>query len=136
MVIQKLYMQLLFNAPFSVDTFFFMSGLLVAYLSYGAMTKGIFSWLYALFVTVDYFVLCVFYCQYLCPFFFFPLLFAPLPDLVLKYLMIKILTSARRLYYLHRYVRLTPVYMFWLFLYWKLLPYIATGPLWETRINV
>ena len=31
------------NAMFSVDTFFFMSGLLVAYLSFGEMDKGRFN---------------------------------------------------------------------------------------------
>lgn len=43
-IVGEFGMQLLWNAPFSVDSFFFLSGLLVAYLSYGAMKKGLFSW--------------------------------------------------------------------------------------------
>jgi hypothetical protein len=34
------------------------------------------------------------------------------------------------MYFLHRFLRLTPIYAFWLFVYWALSPHIGDGPIW------
>ena len=78
-VASRFAFQAIANAFFSVDTFFFLSGLLVAYLSMREMKRknGRFPFL---------------------------------------------------MYYLHRYLRLTPTYAFVLFFIWFLLPYLGNGP--------
>ncbi|KAL6045276.1 NRF domain-containing protein [Balamuthia mandrillaris] len=38
------------------------------------------------------------------------------------------------LFYFHRVWRLSPVYFFLLFVYWKLLPFLGDGPKWETVV--
>ena len=39
-------------------------------------------------------------------------------------------TKELMLFYLHRYLRITPVYLFCTLFFWSLLPYIGSGPLW------
>jgi peptidoglycan/LPS O-acetylase OafA/YrhL len=67
--------QVLWNAPFAVDTFFYLSGFLAAYLTLCALDSKKFSLLQ---------------------------------------------------YYLHRYIRLTPVLLFWWLFNWQILPLLAT----------
>lgn len=76
--------QVIVNATFSVDTFFVMSGLLVAYATLNQMkkTRGKTNWLK---------------------------------------------------FYLHRYMRLTPVYMITLGFYLACIPYLVDGPLLPQR---
>ncbi len=38
-------------------------------------------------------------------------------------------------YYVHRYLRLTPVLLFWIMVYWKLLPVLGKGPMWPRLID-
>ena len=39
-------------------------------------------------------------------------------------------TKELMLFYLHRYLRITPVYLFCTLFFWSLMPYIGSGPLW------
>jgi len=70
--------QVILQAPFSVDTFFFLSGFLVSLLMLQALDKRTFRLLY---------------------------------------------------YYVHRYLRLTPVLGFWILVWWAIPRYISGGPL-------
>ena len=78
-VLSRFTFQAISNGFFSVDSFFFLSGLLVAYLTFREMKrkKGRFPFL---------------------------------------------------MYYLHRYLRLTPTYAFVLFFVWLLMMYLGEGP--------
>ena len=78
-ILSRFTFQVINNGFFSVDSFFFLSGLLVAYLTLREMKrkKGSFPFL---------------------------------------------------MYYLHRYLRLTPTYAFVLFFIWLLMMYLADGP--------
>jgi peptidoglycan/LPS O-acetylase OafA/YrhL len=78
-VLSRFTFQAISNGFFSVDSFFFLSGLLVAYLTFREMKrkKGRFPFL---------------------------------------------------MYYLHRYLRLTPTYAFVLFFVWLLMMYLTNGP--------
>ena len=78
-VLSRFTFQVVSNGFFSVDSFFFLSGLLVAYLTLREMKRknGCFPFL---------------------------------------------------MYYLHRYLRLTPTYAFVLFFIWLLMMYLADGP--------
>ena len=82
--ISRFSYQAISNAFFSVDSFFFLSGLLVAYLTLREMKRknGRFPFL---------------------------------------------------MYYLHRYLRLTPTYAFVLFFSWLLTMYLADGPLFHIQ---
>ncbi|XP_046843105.1 nose resistant to fluoxetine protein 6-like [Xenia sp. Carnegie-2017] len=81
--ISRLSMMAVTNAYYSVDTFFFLSGLLLAYVCFQKMEKndGKYNWL---------------------------------------------------LFYVHRYVRLTPSLMFMILFYMKLIPFFAYSPIWST----
>ncbi|XP_033118096.1 nose resistant to fluoxetine protein 6-like [Anneissia japonica] len=81
-VIARFSFQAIANATFSVDSFFFLSGLLVTYLTLNYMKKnnGRLNWV---------------------------------------------------MFYVHRYLRLTPVYMLVIFIFTTLTPYFATGPFYS-----
>ncbi|XP_033118103.1 nose resistant to fluoxetine protein 6-like [Anneissia japonica] len=81
-VLSRFTFQAIGNATFSVDSFFFLSGLLVTYLTlkYLRNNNGKLNWV---------------------------------------------------MFYVHRYLRLTPVYMLVIFMYTTLTPYFATGPLYS-----
>ncbi|XP_033118097.1 nose resistant to fluoxetine protein 6-like [Anneissia japonica] len=81
-VIARFSFQVIVNATFSVDSFFFLSGLLVTYLTLNYMKKnnGRINWV---------------------------------------------------MFYVHRYLRLTPVYMLVIFIYTTLTPYFGTGSLYS-----
>ncbi|XP_071947853.1 nose resistant to fluoxetine protein 6-like [Antedon mediterranea] len=74
------------NATFSVDSFFFMSGLLITYLTLNYLKKkdGKLNW---------------------------------------------------GMFYLHRFLRLTPVYMIVIYIYTTLTPHFATGPMYSAVFN-
>ena len=82
--------QAVVNGTFSVDTFFFLSGLLMAYLTLRQMARRQGR----------------FYKR-------FPFL----------------------MYYLHRYLRLTPTYAFVVFFWWFMTMYLADGPYYSTVVN-
>ncbi|XP_071955721.1 nose resistant to fluoxetine protein 6-like [Antedon mediterranea] len=81
-VLSRFTFQAVGNATFSVDSFFFLSGLLVTYLTLKYLQKhdGKLNWL---------------------------------------------------MFYVHRYLRLTPVYMMVIFIYTTLTPHFANGPLYQ-----
>ncbi|XP_033118071.1 nose resistant to fluoxetine protein 6-like [Anneissia japonica] len=81
-VLSRFTFQAVGNATFSVDSFFFLSGLLVTYLTlnYLRNNNGKLNWV---------------------------------------------------MFYVHRYLRLTPVYMLVIFIFTTLTPYFATGPLYS-----
>ncbi|XP_071955988.1 nose resistant to fluoxetine protein 6-like [Antedon mediterranea] len=82
-VLSRFTFQAVGNATFSVDSFFFLSGLLVTYLTLKYLQKhdGKLNWL---------------------------------------------------MFYVHRYLRLTPVYMMVIFIFTTLTPYFANGPLYQS----
>ncbi|XP_046573369.1 nose resistant to fluoxetine protein 6-like [Haliotis rubra] len=77
--------QVIMNAPLSVDTFFFLSGLLVTYLFLKETEKA--------------------------------------GGLKVKHMV---------MYYVHRYLRLTPVYAYVIFVYTFVVPYLVDGPTWTS----
>jgi peptidoglycan/LPS O-acetylase OafA/YrhL len=79
---------LVYTAFYAVDTFFWMSGLLMAYLFINEFDK---------------------------------IKGSPAPTLILTYV--------------HRFLRITPVYMFCLFFFWALMPYFGNGPFWFDVTN-
>ena len=85
--VPKFTFQANISAPFAVDTFFLLSGVLVAYLTLRKMAK----------------------------------LKGKFPVL---------------LYYVHRFLRITPAYAFVLFSYWFLTVHFADGPLWQQTVGV
>ena len=38
-------------------------------------------------------------------------------------------------YYVHRVLRILPIYLFILFIYWLLLPFFADGPVWDSQVS-
>ena len=86
-VVPRFTFQANLSAPFAVDSFFLLSGTLVAYLTLRRMDKQKGR---------------------------FPVL----------------------LYYTHRFLRITPAYLFVLFSYWFLTVHLADGPLWQNTIGV
>ncbi|XP_033118022.1 nose resistant to fluoxetine protein 6-like [Anneissia japonica] len=81
-ILSRFTFQAIGNATFSVDSFFFLSGLLVTYLTlkYLRNNNGKLNWV---------------------------------------------------MFYVHRYLRLTPVYMLVIFIYATLTPYFSTGPFYS-----
>ncbi|XP_033105100.1 nose resistant to fluoxetine protein 6-like isoform X2 [Anneissia japonica] len=81
-ILSRFSFQAVGNATFSVDSFFFLSGLLITYLTLNYLKKnnGSLNW---------------------------------------------------GMFYLHRYLRLTPVYMLVIFIYTTLTPHFATGPMYS-----
>ncbi|XP_033118021.1 nose resistant to fluoxetine protein 6-like [Anneissia japonica] len=81
-ILSRFTFQAVGNATFSVDSFFFLSGLLVTYLTlkYLRNNNGKLNWV---------------------------------------------------MFYVHRYLRLTPVYMLVIFFFATLTPYLATGPIYS-----
>ncbi|XP_033118039.1 nose resistant to fluoxetine protein 6-like [Anneissia japonica] len=85
-VLSRFTFQAIGNATFSVDSFFFLSGLLVTYLTlkYLQNNKGKLNWV---------------------------------------------------MFYVHRYLRLTPVYMLVIFIFTTLTPHFSTGPLYSFALD-